>query len=56
MKNISYFFIALGIVCFTASIVAVNYYDKEKTELALKSGYVQCFVDNKVLWKKDCKE
>ena len=45
------------IVSFAFTVWAVNKADRDKTELAMNNGYVQCLTPDKiVLWKRDCNE
>lgn len=45
------------IVSFAFTVWAVNKNDKERMEIAVTNGYVQCVDQDKiVLWKRDCKE
>lgn len=41
-------------IMFTFSVWVVNYNETARMDLAIKNGYVQCFKDNIVMWKKDC--
>lgn len=45
------------IVSFAFTVWAVNKSDKEKMEIAVTNGYVQCLTPDKiVLWKRDCND
>lgn len=54
IKAYIFSFVIFVALMFTFSVWVVQTNETSRMDLAVKNGYVQCFKDSKVLWKKDC--